>query len=80
MNLRGGFNHLYISDITCVVSLHQMTPLHLAAERGRSHVVKYLAEHGANVNIPNDKGVCLTYNYMTILLEMGSYKWWTRGP
>lgn len=40
--------------------VHQMTPLHVAAERGRSHVVKFLAENRASVNIKNCKGVCFS--------------------
>ena len=49
-----------ISGLTLLLnffSVHQMTPLHLAAEQGRSHVVKFLTEKGANVDIKNIKGV-----------------------
>jgi len=43
-----------------------MTPLHVAAERGRSHEVKFLAKNGANVNAKNYKGVCFKYVYASI--------------
>ena len=55
-----------ISGLTLLLnffSVHQMTPLHLAAERGRSHVVKFLTEKGANVNKINFKGVGFVYYY-----------------
>ena len=49
-----------------------MTPLHVAAERGRSHVVKFLAENRASVNIKNCKGVSKFFIYVAIpLLEVG---------
>ena len=37
--------------------LHQMTPLHLAAERGRLVVLKHLVDQGPNVNIQDQNGV-----------------------
>ena len=43
---------------SCVtLSLHQMTPLHVVAERGRSLIVKPLVSQGADVDITDDKGV-----------------------
>ena len=39
--------------------LHQLTPLHLAAERGRYNLVKYLVDQGADVNIQDLHGVML---------------------
>ena len=37
--------------------LHQRTPLHVAAERGCSKIVKYLGEIGADVDIKDKNGV-----------------------
>ena len=43
------------------VSLHQMTPLHVAAEKGESlEIVEYLIGGGADINIKNDNGVSET--------------------
>ena len=39
--------------------LHQRTPLHVAAERGCSGIVKYLVEKGAVVNIKDKSGVSI---------------------
>ena len=39
--------------------LHQLTPLHLAAERGRYNLVKYLVDQSADVNIQDLDGVKL---------------------
>ena len=42
----------------CFFSLHQMTPLHVAAEKGdRISIVKYLVDKGAGINIKDDSGV-----------------------
>ena len=41
-------------------SLYQMTPLHLAAERGSIRIVKYLVEQGAEINIRDNNGVSVT--------------------
>ena len=41
--------------------LHQMTPLHLAAESGRIKMVNYLVEQGADVNIQDNNGVLICY-------------------
>ena len=41
-----------------VFSLHQMTPLHVAAEKGdRISIVKYLVDNGADINIKDDNEV-----------------------
>ena len=40
-----------------VLSPHQMTPLHWAADGGRVDTVKYLIEKGAEVNSKDDDGV-----------------------
>lgn len=39
------------------LSLYQMAPLHMAAERGRYEVVGYLASKGADKNIQDEEGV-----------------------
>ena len=41
------------------ISLHQMTPLHVAAEGARIKVVKILLDHEADVNMKDGKGVNL---------------------
>ena len=40
-----------------VSSLHQMTPLHLAAEGACIKIVEYLIDQEANTNIQDDNGV-----------------------
>ena len=48
-----------------------MTPLHLAAERGRWVVLKHLVDQGADVHIQDQNGVkfiCVTVGNYTILL------------
>ena len=45
------------------LSLHQMTPLHVAAERGRFKIVKHFVSSGAEINAKDINGVklmCLT--------------------
>ena len=42
-----------------LLSLHQISPMHLAAEGGRIKMVEYLAEEKADINIQDDKGVIL---------------------
>ena len=37
--------------------LHQLTPLHLAAETGRIKILNYLLEQGADINIQDYHGV-----------------------
>ena len=51
--------------ITFVVSpFHQMTPLHVAAEKGdRLEIVEYLIKKGADINIKDNSGVCVTILY-----------------
>ena len=36
-------------------SLHQLTALHMAAERGYIEIVEYLVGKGADIDIQNDK-------------------------
>ena len=38
-----------------------MTPLHYSARNGHVAVVKYLVDHGANVNIQDDEGEYRVY-------------------
>ena len=49
-------NYIYIY-ICLNLSLHQMTPLHVVAESGRSPMVKPLVNLGADVNIKDNKKV-----------------------
>ena len=51
--------------LSCL-SLHQMTPLHVAAEKGdRLDIVEYLIKNGADINIIDYSGVSET----TLLIE-----------
>ena len=47
--------------------LHQMTPLHVAAEKGRFKVVECLVKEGADINTKDNAGVGI---FMTILLTV----------
>ena len=51
-----------ISDLALwCLSLHQMTPLHVVAEKGdRLDIVKYLLDKGADINIKDYNGVSKT--------------------
>ena len=40
-------------------SLYQMTPLHVAAERGHTKIVDYLVSKGADINSQDKKGVVM---------------------
>ena len=47
-----------ITFAVCFLSLYQMTPLHVAAERGeRIRIVNYLVDQGADINIKDNNGV-----------------------
>ena len=41
----------------CCLFLHQMTPLHAAAEKGCFNIIKPLVDKGANINIEDNDGV-----------------------
>ena len=48
-------------DMYKCLSLHQMTPLHVAAEKGESlDIVEYLIRKGADINIKDENGVSKT--------------------
>ena len=52
------------------LSLHQMTPLHLAAESGRIKVIQILVAQRADINSQDDNGVNIcdhTYNAMLVV-------------
>ena len=53
-----------------VSSLHQMTPLHVAAERGYVKIVDYLVVKGAEIDIRDENGViiCGCFNNNVVLL------------
>ena len=55
---------LPIPDLLYIISLYQMTPLHLAAKGGRGNVVNYLGGNEAIINIQDLDGVkkimCIT--------------------
>ena len=53
-----------------VSSLYQMTPLHIAAERGFVKIVDYLIDKGADVDIRDKNGViiCGCFNNNVVLL------------
>ena len=44
---------------TVSLSLHQSTPLHVAARRGHANIVKCLIDEGADINIKDDDGVSI---------------------
>ena len=46
-------------DSLLTLSLHQMSPLHLATESGHINIVNHLVEQGADVNIQDDDGVII---------------------
>ena len=52
-------NQLISGLLMLFISLHQMTPLHVAAEGGCIKVVKCLLDHKADVNMKDRKGVNL---------------------
>ena len=39
------------------VFLHQMTPLHVAAETGHCKILRYLIDKGGDINIKDEDGV-----------------------
>ena len=39
------------------ISLHQMTPLHVAVERALTEIVKFLVDRGADITIKDYNGV-----------------------
>ena len=41
------------------LSLHQLTPLHMAAKSDRYKTVKYLVDEGANINTRDSDGVSI---------------------
>ena len=49
----------FLSYFCIFLSLYQMTPLHLAAQRGRYNLVRYLVDKDADVNIQDINGVRL---------------------
>ena len=60
-----------------ILSLHQMTPLHLAAESAHTKTVNYLCVEGANINIQDNDGVnsnSLHFNSVQLLFENSSSK------
>ena len=51
-------------------SLYQMTPLHVAAEKGYIKIVDYLVGEGAYIDVQDDNGVtiCDCSNNIAVLL------------
>ena len=45
-----------------ISSLYQMTPLHIAAERGFVKIVDYLVRRGADIDIKDEDGVTICSN------------------
>ena len=41
------------------LSIHQMTPLHVAAKSDRYKTVEYLVDEGANINTKDNNGVSI---------------------
>ena len=44
--------------IVQLISPHQKTPLHLAAEGGHAGTAQLLVEKGADINVKDNDGVC----------------------
>ena len=56
---------------TIILSLHQATPLHVAAESGNVDTVSYLGDKGADINIKDGDGVSeCDYTADTILISL----------
>ena len=49
----------YLCEMSIVSSLYQMTPLHVAAERGYIKIVDYLVGKGADIDTQDEKGVIM---------------------
>ena len=59
--------------LTFVVYLHQMTPLHLAAESGHIKIVNYLCDEGADINVQDIDGVNLNACRLADLVSISSF-------
>jgi len=56
---------------TIILSLHQATPLHVAAESGNVDTVSYLGDKGADINIKDGDGVSeCDYTADTVLISL----------
>ena len=53
--------HYFLSTWGVIISLHQMTPLHVAAKRGRVESVRYVVNNEATVNIEDYDKVSIHY-------------------
>ena len=58
----------------CFISLHQMTPLHIAVEGAHTEIVKYLVDREADINIKDYNGVniyvCMESTYSLAILPI----------
>ena len=54
------------------ISLYQMTPLHLAAERGRYRVVEYLIDLRAEISAEDNDGVSI-YSIITDNFKLATF-------
>ena len=61
-------HHLKCTLAWFTVLFHQMTPLHLAAERGRFQMVGYLVDQKADINVKDKDGVSGTILLNLVLL------------
>ena len=52
-------------------SLHQMTPLHVAAKSARFKIVEYLVDKGANISTKDSDGVSI-YFWITFFADWPS--------
>ena len=59
-----------LSGLLVLPSFHQMAALHLAVERARSEMVKYLVDGGADISIKDYNGVNIHYIHMTPIVDI----------
>ena len=54
----------------CLLFLHQLTPLHVAAKKSRAQILQYLVGKGADINIKDKNGVNISF-VLALFLDSG---------